>query len=146
MQDYISLPIGRHVIEPNSKPWTVQDHIKFLGARSDIPQLLSILDVFVLSSFSEGLSLTLIEACAATKSIVATNVGGNAEIVEHEENGLLVPSDQPETLARGILEILSDREKAKRMGEAGRKKFEEEFTLDIMVRRYEDLYKSCLRT
>ena len=121
----------------------LQGHIKFLGARSDIPELLSVLDVFVLSSFSEGLSLTLIEACAAAKPIVATNVGGNAEIVKHQSNGLLVPSDQPEDLARAILEILPHDAKAKLMGEKGRKKFEEEFMLDVMVKKYEDLYESC---
>jgi sugar transferase (PEP-CTERM/EpsH1 system associated) len=122
----------------------LQDHIKFLGARSDIAELLSMLDVFVLSSLSEGLSLTLIEACAAAKPIVATDVGGNPEIVEHESNGLLVPSDQPEDLAKAILEILSHEVKARLMGEKGRKKFEEEFTLDVMVKKYEDLYESCL--
>jgi glycosyltransferase involved in cell wall biosynthesis len=121
----------------------LQDHIKFLGARSDIPELLSVMDVFVLSSFSEGLSLTLIEACAAAKPIVATNVGGNAEIVEHESNGLLVPSDRSEALAKAILEILTDEVKARLMVEKGRKKFDEKFTLDVMVKKYEDLYESC---
>nr|QNO46841.1 D-inositol-3-phosphate glycosyltransferase [Methanosarcinales archaeon ANME-2c ERB4] len=122
----------------------LQNHVKFLGARSDIPELLSVMDVFVLSSFSEGLSLTLIEACAAARPIVATNVGGNAEIVEHESNGLLVPSDQPEVMANAIAEILNDKKKARLMGEKGRKKFEKGFTLDVMVKRYEALYGSCL--
>ena len=121
----------------------LQDHIKFFGARSDIAELLSMLDVFVLSSLSEGLSLTLIEACAAAKPIVATDVGGNAEIVKHQSNGLLVPSDRPEDLAEAILEILSHEVKARLMGEKGRKKFQEEFTLNVMVKKYEDLYESC---
>lgn len=136
----------RHELERLTADLRLQNHIKFLGARSDIAELLSVLDVFVLSSFSEGLSLTLIEACAAAKPIVATDVGGNAEIVEHGINGLLVPSDRPEALAVAVLEILTDRKKAKQMGEAGRRKFEEEFTLDQMVKRYEDLYESCLCT
>ncbi len=122
----------------------LQDHIKFLGARSDIAELLSVMDVFVLSSLSEGLSLTLIEACAAAKPIVATDVGGNPEIVKHQSNGLLVPSDQPETLAKTIAEILNDKEKARLMGEFGRKKFQEEFTLNTMVKKYEHMYESCL--
>ncbi|MCK5544931.1 MAG: GT4 family glycosyltransferase PelF, partial [Desulfobulbaceae bacterium] len=144
----VLLIIGDGPLKPELEGLTadlkLQNNIKFLGARSDIAELLSMLDVFVLSSFSEGLSLTLIEACAAAKPIVTTDVGGNAEIVEHECNGLLVPSDQPETLAKAILEILSDREKIKRMGEMGRKQFEEKFTLDVMVKKYEDLYESCL--
>ena len=122
----------------------LQNNIKFLGTRYDIEDLLNILDVFVLSSFSEGLSVVLIEACATGKPIVATNVGGNAEIVEHEGNGLLVPSDQPEALAKAIAELLTDKEKGRKMGEFGRKKFQEEFTLDGMVKRYEALYESCL--
>jgi sugar transferase (PEP-CTERM/EpsH1 system associated) len=134
----------RSELESMREDLGLQNHIKFLGARSDIGELLSVLDVFVLSSFSEGLSLTLIEACAAAKPIVATDVGGNAEIVKHECNGLLVPSDQPEALAKAILEILANKEKARVMGEKGRKKFEEEFTLDGMVRKYENLYESFL--
>ncbi|MBW2570109.1 MAG: glycosyltransferase [Deltaproteobacteria bacterium] len=146
--DTILLIIGdgflRSELESLTEDLGLQNHIKFLGTRSDIAELLSVLDVFVLSSFSEGLSLTLIEACAAAKPIVVTDVGGNAEIVKHESNGLLVPSDQPEDLAKAITELLTDKEKGRQMGEVGRKKFKEEFTLDGMVRKYEDLYESCL--
>lgn len=124
----------------------LEQHIKFLGARNNIPELLSVLDVFVLCSFSEGLSLTLVEACAAAKPIVASNVGGNGEVVEHQCNGLLVPSDESEALADAIMDILTNDGKAKRMGRMARKKFEEKFTLDIMVKKYESLYESCLRT
>ena len=118
--------------------------VHFLGARPDVPDLLGILDLFVLCSHSEGLSLTLIEACAATKPIVATDVGGNSEVVEHGVNGLIVPPDRPDMLAEALVEILSDPEKARCMGEAGRVKFEREFTLDGMVQAYEQLYISCM--
>ena len=134
----------RSELESLTAKLQLQNHIKFLGARNNIAELLSVMDVFVLSSLSEGLSLTLIEACAAARPIVATDVGGNAEIVEHESNGLLVPSDQPEVMAKAILEILNDKGKSKLMGEMGKKKFEEEFTLDVMVKKYKDLYESCL--
>lgn len=133
----------RSELESLTAKLQLQNHIKFLGARNNIAELLSVMDVFVLSSLSEGLSLTLIEACAAARPIVATDVGGNAEIVEHESNGLLVPSDQPEVMAKAILEILSHEVKARLMGEMGRKKFQEEFTLNVMVKKYEDLYESC---
>jgi glycosyltransferase involved in cell wall biosynthesis len=122
----------------------LQNRIMFLGERTDIAELLAALDVFVLPSFSEGLSLTLIEACAAGRPMVATDVGGNREIVEHGINGLLVPSDNSEVLATAIFALLTDEGQAKRMGEAGRRRFEENFTLEKMVSTYQHLYNSCL--
>lgn len=119
--------------------------VKFLGARSDVPELLSILDLFVLPSYSEGLSLTLIEACAAGKPIVATNVGGNSEVVEHGANGLLVPSDNSHALAEAIIRILTDKEYTRRMGQIAHERFEKYFTADAMVANYELLYDGCLR-
>ena len=117
--------------------------VRFLGARSDVPELLSAMDLFVLSSHSEGLSLTLVEASATGKPIVATDVGGNAEVVEHGVTGLIVPADDPEALSQAMLAILTDPVKARRMGEMGRMRFERDFTLDAMTRKYEELYASC---
>ncbi|HWQ93951.1 MAG TPA: GT4 family glycosyltransferase PelF [Gammaproteobacteria bacterium] len=117
--------------------------VRFLGARHDVPELLSAMDLFVLSSHSEGLSLTLVEASAAGRPIVATDVGGNAEVVEHGVTGLIVPADDPEALSRAMLAVLTDPVKARRMGEEGRIRFEQGFTLEAMVREYEELYASC---
>ncbi len=124
----------------------LEENVRFLGARDDVPELLNLVSVFVLCSNSEGLSLTLIEASAAGKPIVATDVGGNSEVVEHGVNGLLVPIDDPSALGYAITEILSDPLHAAQMGEAGRTKFLRAFTLDGMVQHYQATYAACLST
>ncbi|HEC16059.1 MAG TPA: glycosyltransferase [Sedimenticola sp.] len=129
-------------LESQTKALGLEANVRFLGARQDVPDLLHLLDLFVLCSRSEGLSLTLIEACAAARPIIATDVGGNSEVVEHGVNGLIVPSGQPEALAKAMMELLDDADKARRMGASGRQKFEREFTLDAMVQAYERLYAS----
>lgn len=116
--------------------------VHFLGNRDDVPELLSALDVLVLCSHSEGLSLTLLEECAAGKATVATSVGGNGEIIEDGENGLLVPLGDDTALADAITRLLSDPERARTLGQAARHKFLREFTLQRMVARYVALYES----
>jgi len=122
------------------------ENIRFLGSRSDVPELLSALDVFVLCSISEGLSLTLAEASAAGKPIVVTNVGGNSEVVQDGVSGHVVPSNCVDSLANAILDILNKPELSQQMGQAGRERFEQQFTLHGMVKSYQDLYEQCLRT
>ncbi len=133
-------------LESQSKVLGLESNVRFLGARQDVPDLLHLLDLFVLCSHSEGLSLTLIEACAAAKPIIATDVGGNSEVVEHGVNGLIVPSDQPEALAKAMMDLLDDPDEARCMGKLGRQKFEQEFTVDGMVQAYEALYSLRTRT
>lgn len=122
----------------------ILNNVLFLGFRQNIPQLLSIFDIFVLSSLTEGISLTLLEAMAAKKPIVATHVGGNPEVVVDGLTGLLVPPKDPDKMANAMLKILQNPDLAKRMGAAGRKRVEEKFSLDRMVREYEKLYEECL--
>lgn len=135
----------RTALETTASSLGLGSHVRFLGARSDIPELMCAMDLFVLCSYSEGLSLTLIEASAAGKAIVATDVGGNAEVVQQGVTGLLVPSDQPAVLAEAIQRLLSTPEELAAMGSEGRRHFEVGFTLDGMVAAYEALYRHCLR-
>lgn len=116
-------------------------NIIFLGTRNDIPRLLSVLDIFVLCSLSEGLPLTILEAMAAGKSIVATNVGGIPEIIQDGTDGIIIPSDDPDALADAILELIRDDRKRHDMGVKARIKFEERFTVQAMVESYEKLYE-----
>jgi glycosyltransferase involved in cell wall biosynthesis len=118
------------------------DSVRFLGFRLDIAEILQGLDVFVLSSSSEGLSLTLLEAEAAALPIVATRVGGNPEVVHDGENGFLVPSGEEEPLAAALARLLQDPALRARMGSAGRALYERGFTLPAMVRGYERIYLS----
>lgn len=123
----------------------LDSNVKFLGMRTDIPDLLSAMDVFVLCSKSEGLSVTLLEAMAAGKAVVATSVGGNSELIEHGINGMLVQPNDENSLAEAILACLIDKAGALAMGAAASQKVAENFTLDIMIRKYEKVYCESLR-
>jgi glycosyltransferase involved in cell wall biosynthesis len=90
------------------------------------------------------MSNSLLEAMAAGKPVVATDVGGSPEVVIDGKTGFLVPPKDPEALASAILHLLADRELARNLGEAGRIRVESEFTLEIMVARLEELYDSLL--
>ncbi len=118
--------------------------VKFLGNRRDIPELLRIFDVFALSSIKEGLPITLLEAMASEVPTVATDVDGNPELVVHNQTGYIVPARDPNSLADKIITLLMDKEKAKRMGEMGRVRAEEEFSFEKMSAKYDVLYSSML--
>jgi sugar transferase (PEP-CTERM/EpsH1 system associated) len=117
--------------------------VTFAGERGDIAPLLPAFDVFALSSLSEGISLTLLEAAAAGLPVVATNVGGNAEVVVEGASGLLVPPRDPERFAAALEQIarLPDR---RAMGQSGRDRVERRFSIDRMARAYHDLYAELL--
>jgi sugar transferase (PEP-CTERM/EpsH1 system associated) len=119
----------------------LEGKVQFMGFRNDIPEILSRFNVFALSSLTEGISISLLEAMASSKPVVATNVGGNPEVVVDGETGILVPPKEPERIAEAIIKILSDRDMAKRMGEAGRKTVEEKFSLERMVKEYQEIYE-----
>jgi glycosyltransferase involved in cell wall biosynthesis len=120
----------------------LREHVFFLGFRQDIQSLLSISDCFVLSSFSEGLPLSVLEAMVAGVPVVATRVGGLDEIIEDGTDGLLVPSRNPDRLAEAILSIRRDPEHAKKMGRNGREKVSGCFSAETMVEAVEDVYIS----
>jgi L-malate glycosyltransferase len=118
----------------------------FTGPRLDVPEILSDVAVSVLPSFSEGLSNTLLESMAAGVPVVATNVGGNPEVVEQGETGFLVPPRDPASLARAIGRLLENRERALRFGQAGRQRVAKHFSLEKMVHDTERLYLELLHT
>lgn len=122
----------------------ISKKVIFLGDRSDVPELMNAFDTFILSSVTEGISLTLLEAMATGLPVVATNVGGNPEVVVDGVTGILVPPKDPEKMAEAIIRLLQNRELAKQMGDAGRKRVEEKFSLERMVREYENIYEECL--
>jgi glycosyltransferase involved in cell wall biosynthesis/predicted ATP-grasp superfamily ATP-dependent carboligase len=118
----------------------IEEKVKFLGFRDDIPELLQELDVFVLPSLSEGLPLSALEAMAAGKPVVATDVGGTHEAVIDDHTGFLVPAADPKALSEKILCLLRNPELAKRFGEAGKKRVKQFFSQETMIKRYEELY------
>jgi glycosyltransferase involved in cell wall biosynthesis len=122
----------------------LQNRVRFLGFRDDVSALLSIMDVFVLPSLSEGLSIALLEAMAAGKPVIATNVGGNPELVVDGETGFSVPPRDVDALAAKLCLILEDTDYARNLGENGRKRVQEKFSLQAMANNYQQLYQNCL--
>lgn len=118
----------------------IVDAVRFLGDRSDVARLLQGMDLFALSSLSEGYSIALLEACAAGLPIVATAVGGNAEIVRDGINGVLVPSGDPIALAASISDLLQSPQRVESMGSAGRAWVQQEGSFKTMSERYLQLY------
>lgn len=118
----------------------VYGSVHFLGDRADVGVLLQGLDLFAMSSVSEGYSIALLEASAAGLPIVATDVGGNAEIVQNAVSGRLVPASDPAALAAAILAILGDRDLAASMGLAGRAWALEQGSFRNMAERYAGIY------
>lgn len=131
-------------LERTVKILNLEDRVIFLGERRDISELLSILDIFILPSLSEGLPVCLIEAMAVGLPIIASDVGGIPELISNNENGILInPADQG-SLLTALKTILSSENTRKKMGEAGRIIFKEKFSLDTMVNNYAEIYKQCL--
>jgi glycosyltransferase involved in cell wall biosynthesis len=123
----------------------LKDNVRILGFRDDIRELLNLIDIFVLSSVSEGLPLSVIEAMAASKPVVATDVGGLPEIVIPDETGFLVKAGNAHDLAARLEVLLEDDNLRRRMGIRGRKVVEEKFSLDVMIDNYQKLYAELLK-
>ena len=116
------------------------DRVFLLGDRSDVAALLRGFHVFALSSLTEGYSITLLEACAAALPIVATDVGGNREIVRDGINGALVAARDRAALGDRLRQLLVEPEAARAMGQAGRAWVLEEGSFTTMATRYDALY------
>jgi glycosyltransferase involved in cell wall biosynthesis len=118
----------------------VGGHFFFLGPRLDLPEILQILDVYVLPSEWEGLPLVILEAMAARKAIIATDVGGNSTAIEHDLSGLLVPSKDPLALAKSVCELLDDPVKRDKLACEAQRRFYATFEVKHMAKEYEKIY------
>lgn len=131
----------RGALEAQAAALGIGESLRFLGDRGDVRQLLQGFDAFALSSLSEGYSMALLEACASGLPIVATDVGGNREIVVDGRNGLLVPAADETALADALARLLRDPAHAEAMGRAGRDWALREASIDAMAARYDALYR-----
>ena len=120
----------------------IEGSVRFAGSRTDVPDLLRAADLFVHPSREEGFSNAILEAMAAGLPVVACYVGGNPEAIVDGETGRLVPPRNAAAFASAVAELLSDPEKRKAMGEAGRHRATERFSLDRMVGEVESLYET----
>ena len=135
---------SRSNLESLIKKCCLEEQIIFLGNRSDVPELLSAMDIFVLPSLSEGLSNSILEAMATGIPVIASDVGGNSELVVHNETGFLFPPGDGNALSQRIAELAGNPEKRYKMGISGRRRIEESFTLEKMIQNYEQLYRNVI--
>ena len=135
----------RASLEAQAHNLGVSGRVLFLGYRTDIPDLLANCDLFVLPSIYEGLPLSVLEAMAAGKAVVATAVGGTPEAVVDSETGYLVPPGDPATLAIAIRSILSDPVLAGKMGVAGQARVRQEFSVETMAQTVNQIYIDLLK-
>lgn len=123
-----------------AKELNILDKMIFLGNRADISDLLCAMDIFVLPSISEGISIALLEALASGLPAIATSVGGNKEIIQDNINGILVENNNAYDLGKAIERMLFDGDYRKTIGNNGIFRVRETFSLDRMLREYENLY------
>lgn len=143
-QDVSFLIVGdgslRSHLEQQAHQLRLNGRVFFTGPRRDVPRLLSVCNLSVLSSLKEGMSNTIMESMAAGKPMVATNVGGNAELIAHGETGLLTPTQDSAALAAAMQKILEDPALAERMGQQAKRRIAQLFSAESLVTRTEQLY------
>jgi glycosyltransferase involved in cell wall biosynthesis len=132
----------RSSLEALARDLGIADRVAFMGARDDVPRQLGMLDLVVVPSHAEGMSNALLEAMAMGRPVVATAVGGNVDVVRDGVTGLLVPPREPTALAGALAELLADPTVGAALGAAARCRVRQELSLDRMLRRYEELYRS----
>jgi glycosyltransferase involved in cell wall biosynthesis len=135
----------RPALQQRAEAPPLSGRVHLLGLRDDVPDLLPAFDVFALSSDDEGYPTSLIEAMAAGRPVVATDVGGVPEVVSRDESGLLVPRRDPDRLADALRSLLDAPDRARAMGLKGRRIARERFDVRRMVARTEALYQELLR-
>ena len=133
----------RRELEDRIRSGGTEERVRLLGQRDDIRRLLKASDCFVLSSRSEGLSRSIIEALASGLPVVATDVGGNRELVQEAMNGYLVPPDNPVLFADRLKEILEDKAKREQFAAASLRLAEEKYSLNTMMASYMELYQAA---
>lgn len=131
----------RSRIEMEIKKLSIEDRVILLGHRSDVPKIMKSIDIYVSSSWSEGLGTSVLEALALKKPVVATDAGGVSEMVINKVTGILVPSRDPEELADGILYVIEHPEEAIHFANEGRKHVENNFSVDRMIEETLQVYK-----
>lgn len=123
----------------------LEDHIRFLGERTDVPDLLSAMDIFCFPSELEGLPNAVMEAMAAGLPVVATDIPGNNELVVNGKSGYLTPVRDSMSLSCAILELINDRTRSVAFGQMGHKIMATRFGIGKMVREFEKFYGDCMR-
>lgn len=137
----------RSTLEALAADLGIEESVIFTGRRTDVPRLLAVFDVSVLTSVTiETFPMSFLEAMAMERPLVATRVGGIPEMIEEGGNGYLVPLRDASALANALVNVVADRETARRLGRRSREIVEERFTVERMVRDTEDYLDTFLPT
>lgn len=131
-------------LEARAQSLGLADTVRFLGQRRDVPELMRGFDCFVLSSVIEGMPNALLEAMALGRPVVTTSAGGSAEVVVDGECGLVVPPGDAAAIARAVEQILADPVRARAFGTRAERRVRESFSLEAMLRSFDELYTSEL--
>jgi glycosyltransferase involved in cell wall biosynthesis len=122
----------------------ISDKIIWTGFRQDIPRLLSAMDIYIQTSSNEGLSLSILEAMAAGKPVIATDAGGNSEMIDHERNGLLIKNCSITEIVKSISLLIEKPGYREQLGMSALKLVQNDFSLNKMVKNYQNLYERVL--
>jgi len=134
----------RSAIEQTIRDRGLAQTVRLAGTREDVADLLAASDVFLMSSISEGIPLTVIEAMAAGRPVISTAVGGLPELVEHGVTGFLAPSRDHASLAASLIELHCRPDLRKRMADVAAQRAREKFSLDGMLNSYREVYREVL--
>jgi glycosyltransferase involved in cell wall biosynthesis len=134
--------VERPALDRLTRDLNIHGHVQFLGERNDVPQLLRQAGLFVSSSRTEGVSLTLLEAMAVGLPVLATRVGGNPEVVDDGVTGRLVPPQDHRALSAALVALCRDSELRSTMGALARTRVAELFDVRRIVEEYEDVYRT----
>ncbi len=132
---------SRVELEQYASELSVTRSVEFVGFKVNPQPYFAIMDVFLLSSLSEGTSMTLLEAMAFSKPCIATSVGGNPEVIVNGKTGLLVPADDADAFAAAIVKLIRDPNLCARFGHAGLLRYRELFCVKRMIESYEEVYQ-----
>lgn len=123
----------------------IRKHVIFTGYISRPQHYLDCMDIFLLSSLSEGTSMTLLEAMSLSKPCIVTDAGGNSEIIDHNYNGLVTPNDQASTFADAINQLLSKENELKNMQHNANSRYQQHFNIALMAKEYQSLYNRLIQ-
>jgi glycosyltransferase involved in cell wall biosynthesis len=148
-KDWVLLAVGRDdglesKLKKQVRELDIAEHVRFIGQRHDVVELLRISNIGLISSHEEGFSNALLEGMAAGLPMIATDVGGNAEALIDGVTGLLVPAKDLEAMGDAILRLAGDPSLARRLGIAGRARVEQNFSLDACVNSYDAFYRQIM--
>jgi sugar transferase (PEP-CTERM/EpsH1 system associated) len=134
----------RQALEHLAGEISISQSTRFLGDRQDIAELLNLMDVFVLSSISEGTSMSLLEAMASRVPCVVTDVGGNSELIKDGQSGYLAPPSDPDRIAEKIMLALTEPERSTELTARALEIVRNHYSIGVTATKYQELYLSCL--